>query len=149
MSWHNGHHSHSKGCAFQSGRKEPQRERSTIRDRFRLLSSHQIENPLQQVGRRIARNGAFIRQKSHHHCCNSSKPCGDVTADIVQRPIVEKVALDIHSCELHSRINCGTNRPPQRIPHHIIKPLKELFRAMFIQVLSGDKNRDKKVRCVA
>ena len=141
MRWHNGHHSHGERCTFQSRREEPQRQWSTIRGRLGLLSIQQIHDPLHQTGGRIAGNGAFVRQTSHYNCRNCSKPCGYVAADIIQRPIVQNVALNVDGSELHSRVNGGTNGSTQRIPHHVIKPLKERLGTMLIEILPQKNER--------
>ena len=141
MCWYNGHHSHGERGAFQSRREEPQRQRSSIRRRLSLLAIQQIHDPLHQTGGRIAGNGAFVRQEPHHYCCNRSKPCGNVTADIIQRPIVQNVALNVDGSELHSRVNGGTNGSTQRIPHHVIKPLKERLGTMLVEILPEKNER--------
>jgi hypothetical protein len=96
---------------------------------------HQIHQNTNNVGIAILWKSAFIGNETSNGRCQGSKPSGHVATDVIQGPIWENVILEKDCRKLHTRINGGAHRTSQWIPHHVIKPSKELFGAIVIQIL--------------
>ena len=69
-----------------------------------------------------------------------TKPGRNEDANIVQRHLELQKLQDLPdpNCpKLHPRINRGPYRPPQRIPHRMVKPFEEALSSIGCQVFCG------------
>ena len=113
-----------------------------------LFSTVQIQDKLPHVGLCIARQTALVGNGSGEQRRRDTKPSGDVTTNVVQRPsITEPIIFDPNGGELHAWINGGPHRSTQRIPHFVIEPLKEALPTIPVEILKDGIN-SQYISCV-
>ena len=72
--------------------------------------------------------------------CGSCSPGGHVAADVVEADrVAESVenALDADGRDLHTRVDGRSDRPAERIPRLVVKPVEEGVPAILVEVLGG------------
>mmetsp|Transcript_5738 Transcript_5738/g.9506 ORF Transcript_5738/g.9506 Transcript_5738/m.9506 type:complete len:271 (+) Transcript_5738:2338-3150(+) len=137
MSWNDGHDGHGKEGTFQGGTDESKGQRAMFRYVFVLdfTTAHNVHDDLGEIEIRILGQGTFVGNATSQKGGNAAKPSWNVTTNVVNTPIGQDKILDPDGCELHARVNGGTDGTTQWVPRHVIEPGEEFAPTVLIEVL--------------